>query len=178
MAARRPTPTALRKLRGAQASKTNRREPVPPLGLGPVPDGWKGEAARFFMDWAPVLEASGMAAQTDRPIFEQLCNAHADTVELRAIRDREGQLYVSPGGLLKVNPVCKLLEQAEARKTRLLLEFGLSPASRAKVFAVPPARKGFDDPFLAQFYPRLPARGAPPPGEDPEISKFFAMPGD
>ena len=36
--------TALRKLRGAQASKTNRREPVPPLGLGPVPDGWNYDA--------------------------------------------------------------------------------------------------------------------------------------
>jgi phage terminase small subunit len=99
----------------------NPREPTPAPGLGAPPPTLSEGARLVWLELAPGLEACGVGTQVDRPAFELLVDALAD---YRRLRDRSEQAAYATS--------------AAKRLTRLLGEFGMTPASRARVEVTPP----------------------------------------
>jgi phage terminase small subunit len=112
MRGRKPKPTALKILEGAQPCRINYREPVMASADCPKAPAWLGKFGQdLWKQLAPVLTSAGLLTLGDIPAFEQLCDEF-DTIR----RD----------------PLCS---PARDRYRRLLVEFGLTPSSRSRIKA-------------------------------------------
>ena len=124
MRGRKPKPTALKILEGAQPCRINTREPQIPTASAPDPPAWIGKYGKErWNELAPVLSAAGLLTTGDLPAFEQLCD------EYDAIRRDP----LSAG--------------ARDRYRKLLTEFGLTPSSRSKDKIYRGGSKGRDGDF-------------------------------
>lgn len=133
MRGRKPKPTALKILEGAQPCRINTREPQIPTANAPKPPSWLGSYGKErWEELAPVLVSAGLLTTGDLPAFEQLCD------EYDAIRRDP----LSAGG--------------RDRYRKLLTEFGLTPSSRSRIKATsePPKDK------MAEFLERQRAQRA------------------
>jgi phage terminase small subunit len=109
---RRPTPTAIKALRGVQRG-LNRHEPVPPPGELGMP-GWLSAGARtVWSELAPVCTAMGTLTVADLKAFAVLCT----------LQSRIQQADDDDRALLRL---------ANALRQYYAL-FGLEPISRAKI---------------------------------------------
>jgi phage terminase small subunit len=125
MRGRKPKPTALKILEGAQPCRINTREPHMPAAGGPPCPDWLGDYGKQLWErYAPILETAGLLTTGDIPAFEQLCDEY-DTIR----RDR-------------------LDNPARDRYRRLLVEFGLTPSSRSRIKSSAEAPKD----ALAEFF--------------------------
>lgn len=110
MRGRKPKPTSLKILEGAQPCRINYREPHLASADSPSAPAWLGTFGKDLWDrLAPVLSPAGLLTTGDLPAFEQLCDEY-DTI-------RRDPLSVS----------------ARDRYRRLLTEFGLTPSSRSRI---------------------------------------------
>ncbi len=118
MRGRKPKPTALKILEGAQRCRINTSEPTFPTNVTPRPPDWLGLYGKNrWRKLAPILAKAGLLTDGDIPAFEQLCDEY-DTVR----RD-------------------PLAAGARDRYRKLLVEFGLTPSSRSRIrSAAPPAK--------------------------------------
>lgn len=109
MRGRKPKPTALKILEGAQPCRINRNEPViPPSSLDPP--GWlTGDAVEHWQELAPILARAGLFTGGDRAALAVLCD---DYRRLRSDPDDS---------------------KARDRYRRMLIEFGLTPSSRSRI---------------------------------------------
>ncbi|OQC42290.1 MAG: Phage terminase, small subunit [Acidobacteria bacterium ADurb.Bin051] len=142
MAGRRPVPTALRLVRGNPGKrKIPKHEPRPRVVNPAPPKGLRKDAAAQWRKLAPILARLRVLTEADLAALELTCNAWADYAEAAAFVKAEGAWYRTTtdtgGELVRANPA--LTERADAwRRFRLgLVEFGLTPASRSKVAALP-----------------------------------------
>jgi phage terminase small subunit len=109
MRGRKPKPTALKILEGAQPCRINTREPRMPAG-GLDPPKWLDEFGQeHWRELAPILQAAGLLTVGDRPALAQLCDEYST---IRKDVDADN---------------------ARERYRRLLVEFGLTPSSRSRL---------------------------------------------
>jgi phage terminase small subunit len=108
------TPTALLKLRGSWRAKTRQDEPQPPPGLPVCPDWLNPEEAAEWQRLVALLAASDVVSVLDATELARYCRL---LVKWRNYKDptRPGAVRIAP-----------TLAQLSA-------EFGLTPASRARV---------------------------------------------
>ena len=131
----RKTPTTLQNLRGNPGKRAkNKREAIPKAGLPTAPDELSDEAKRVWADLGAKLEMQKLITPLDAMPFAILCEAYAMWRHLIAEARGDGPI-VKMNGQLVPNPYL-----AEAKKQgeivrKLMGEFGLSPASRARVEA-------------------------------------------
>ena len=112
MKGRKPKPTALKLLEGNRPDRINDREPVAARGLPKAPD-WIGPIAlEHWKELATVLDGLGVLTTGDGPALAVLCDAFE-------------RMQIEETGTAR--------SRARADYVRLLLEFGLTPASRSKV---------------------------------------------
>lgn len=110
MRGRKPKPMALKLLHGDQPCRMNHAEPKMPPGSLDAPEWLQGLALAHWNEFAPVLSAAGLLTQGDRAAFAQLCDDYA------TIRNGLGDR-----------------DKARDRYRRMLVEFGLTPSSRARI---------------------------------------------
>lgn len=111
---------ALKVLHGDQPCRMNYAEPRMPPGSLVAPEWLSGLGLAHWNELAPVLSAAGLLTQGDRAALAQLCDDYATI--------RKG-----PGDR----------DKARDRYRRMLVEFGLTPSSRARIktTVVPPKDK-------------------------------------
>jgi P27 family predicted phage terminase small subunit len=149
---RKPKPTALKLLGGAQPCRVNAQEPAPPASL-PEPPAHLGDVA--LAEWeriVPQLDAMGVITAVDGAALSIYCMTFArwlDALEAveeyglfidtRIVRTTgpNGEVLetVNEKGCVKSNPAVAVAAACESAMARLLGEFGLTPASRSKVKA-------------------------------------------
>jgi P27 family predicted phage terminase small subunit len=149
---RKPKPTALKLLGGAQPCRVNAEEPAPPATL-PEPPGHLSEVA--LAEWrriVPQLDAMGVITAVDGAALSIYCMTFARWldalaavaefglfIDTRIVRTAgpDGAVLetVNDKGCVKSNPAVAVAAGCEAAMARLLGEFGLTPASRSKVKA-------------------------------------------
>lgn len=141
---RRPMPPEVREARGlppAGASPTVPRMTLPPAEGGPrePPEWLDDEAVEEWRRVVPTLEAARVLADVDYSALAQYC--HEWGVSVRAARQlkREGLTKRTGHGGSKPNPLIKISKEARMTALRIATEFGLTPASRAKVKVATPA---------------------------------------
>lgn len=135
----KPTPTALRVLRGR--APYNTREPKhPPLDAADVPDEIAAnKIARA--EWeriAPALVAVGQVQITDRAALIAYCVKWARWRECAAIADAEPVMIRGERGDV-VHPVRRLELQTYLAFLRAAAEIGLTPSSRSRIIAGTPS---------------------------------------
>lgn len=112
-----PTPTAILKARGSWRAKIRKNEPQPPAGKAECPEWLSLEAKAAWKKLAPTLERMGVLTLADENEFARYCDLYARWKQ--AITRRV--------------PKDKLIGSITEQLARLAQQFGLTPASRARV---------------------------------------------
>lgn len=136
MGKRGPVPKAKR-LAGLKA-------PAPPAGEPDKPEWLSAEASAEWDRVLPQLLTAGTLSRIDRSALAAYCQSWSDVVALTAQVEKDGRTWDEPiqsaagavvGHRIKPHPAVRQLEAASARMRQYLIEFGLTPAARARMGA-------------------------------------------
>ena len=147
MKGRKPTPTALRLLRGNPRKRpVNAREPQPtrvPEDL--APPEWLDDAAK--LEWrrlAPMLARLGVLTETDGDALAAYCEAWTTWKQAtQKIRQFGMVVKANKAGveLPVISPYVKIAERALQSMRAFLVEFGMTPSSRARIHTSAPVEQ-------------------------------------
>jgi P27 family predicted phage terminase small subunit len=139
MTGRKPAPTALKLLRGGDKNKnrTNLEEPQPTVTPNPDPPDWLDEEAK--QEWlrlAPMLGRLGVLTETDAQALAGYCETWATwKTATQKLRQFGMVIKVKEGDLPVISPYVKIAHNATVQMRAYLVEFGMTPSSRARVHA-------------------------------------------
>jgi P27 family predicted phage terminase small subunit len=129
---RRPTPTALKELRGTARAGAAAREPQTTGDLT-TPRGLDPDLRKTFARLAADLREMGVVTRGDEAALLLLSmNLRAAHMAYDAIMAR-GIETIDERGLARKHPLWSVVSQATQNARALLVEFGLTPAARARV---------------------------------------------
>ena len=133
---RKPKPTALKLLEGNPGKRPlNDREPVPPKATLKWPAWLLPEAKQEWKRLAPALEAMGVLTMADLTAFEGYCQAYARWKEAEAFITQHGSIFQTPSGYVQQVPQVSIAQQNLKIMQSFCSEFGLTPATRARIIA-------------------------------------------
>lgn len=143
MGARGPTPkpTALKLLEGNPGKqKLNLNEPMPNT-LTTIPKPPKRllpEAKKEWKRLAPAMVSLGLLTEVDTSAFAELCQNYAyylaaDAEILSMGAKGPIEMQKAPSGYIQQHPLLSLRKQYYETWRRGLADFGLTPASRARI---------------------------------------------
>lgn len=134
--ANRPVPTALKLLRGNPGHRPiNENEPKPDPGAE-MPDDLSPQAAEIWPQIAEQLQRANVLTQIDAPALALYCEAYARWKDANDKVVKLGAVVRSPNGFPMQSPYLPIANKAFEQMRRMLIEFGMTPASRSKVTAV------------------------------------------
>ena len=144
-------PTALKVVQGTvQPCRANKDEPMPERGIAEMPAHLPDKAKTAWRELSATLDDMGVLTIADGKALEQLCSTYNEWRELIKLIDRDGYTYKTTGRggdeMIKANPAVALAGNAQQRIRAMMIEFGLTPSSRARVKA---ERKPKEDPLAA-----------------------------
>ncbi len=148
---RKPKPTALKVLEGNPGKRPlNEYEPVPPKGNIECPDWLEEEAKREWERLAPSLEAMGVLTTADLTAFAGYCQAYARWREAEEFISQHGSIFQTPSGYVQQVPQVSIAQQNLKIMQSLCAEFGLTPATRARIIAGGGGNDGASDDPMEQ----------------------------
>jgi P27 family predicted phage terminase small subunit len=145
MRGRRPAPTILKKLHGAEPRRINHLEPRPKEGLPQPPAHFTAEQLAV---WAQAVESAppGLLSPADAALLETWvvawCLHRRATVELE--RTSLTVPSVSDPARRMPSPLITIIAKTSAIMARAVAELGFSPTSRGKVALAKDARPQFE----------------------------------
>ena len=151
MATPKPTPTALRLIKGNPGKRAiNKNEPKPTRGVPKCPAHLDAKAKTAWAKLCKSLDEMGILTLADQYALEVLVSIYARIRDLqKAVKDYGSTTYttISTAGekVVKAYPEVSQLEKAESLFRSYLTEFGLTPSARTKVEASEKENK--DDPL-------------------------------
>lgn len=135
---RKPKPTRLKLMDGTRKDRVNAAEPTAPPGLPAPPAHLDRKGKTLWRKYAAWLVQIG-AGQTDAVALERLCSVYARVRDCERTIKREGLTYTEEttqsGTIVRARPEVAMLNAAERELRALLVEFGLTPSSRARLKA-------------------------------------------
>ena len=145
MAGRRPKPTNLKLLHGNPGKRPiGPNEPKPAVEIPSVPDHLN-EVAK--LEWNRVgekLARLGLVTELDRAALAAYCCEYARWVEAEEALKKTGTVVRSPNGYPILSPYWTVSNRALEHMKSFLIEFGLTPASRARLSVTTHAEDPFD----------------------------------
>ena len=156
MAGRRPTPTALKLVKGNPGKRAiNKKEPKPRAKAPTCPAHLSVKAKAVWRKLCTLLGKMGVMTEADGLALERLCDCYADILACRELIERDGRTYTTidqnSNTLIKNNPAVNQLRAADAQFKSYLVEFGLTPAARSKVTVELPDGDKKKDPLAGYF---------------------------
>lgn len=139
---RRPKPTALKLAQGVPGHRAlPQGEPQPERGA--YPPAWLQNkvALDYWNVIAPQLDEIGVLTRIDAVSLALLCDCVARYKKARAAVEKHGLTMVTHRGALVERPEVRTMDRAHDRMLKILLEFGGTPASRARVGVIKPKPK-------------------------------------
>ena len=131
---RKHSPTALKLLKGtARKSRLNIDEPKPALNIPTPPDHLDQIAS---VEWGRIsqeLYKLGLLTNIDRSPLAAYCVVYSRWVDAEMRLKKEGTTLVTTNGNIIQSPLVGISNQAMILMHKYLIEFGMTPASRAKV---------------------------------------------
>ncbi len=147
---RKPLPTALKVLegdRGKGRRPINKDEPTPPQNNIKCPDWLMPEAKKEWKRLAPSLIAMGILTDHDMEAFAGYCQAYARWREAEEFLSQHGTIFKTPSGYVQQVPQVSIAQQNLKIMQSFCAEFGLTPASRARLYAQNGDKSDTDDPM-------------------------------
>ena len=151
---RKPLPTALKKLegdRGKGRRPINTNEPEPPRDNIACPDWLMPEAQQEWQRLAPSLTAMGVLTDHDLEAFAGYCQAYARWREAEEFLSQHGTIFKTPSGYVQQVPQVSIAMQNLKIMQSFCSEFGLTPSSRARLYANTGKDAPDDDPLEDVF---------------------------
>jgi len=135
---RKPKPTALKLLHGNPGKRPlNQNEPKPRPRLPRAPAHLSDAARREWQRAGRFLLQLGLMTDLDVAALAAYCVAYGRWGEAEEALRTHGVLIKSPSGHPMQSPYLAVANRAMEQMRSLLSEFGMSPASRSRVDAVP-----------------------------------------
>jgi P27 family predicted phage terminase small subunit len=135
---RKPQPTALKLLKGNPGRRPlNENEPRPAPRLPQAPAHLSEAAKKEWRRAGRMLLQLGLMSEMDRPAFALYCQAYGRWVETEEALRKYGVMVKSPSGFPMQSPYLAVANKAMEQMRSLLSEFGMTPASRTRVSAMP-----------------------------------------
>lgn len=136
-------PAALKLLDGNPGKRPILVEPKP-VPIAPECPIWLSDFAQE--EWARVyekLERLGLLTEVDGTAFEAYCTAYGQFKEAHLILREKGLTFSTPNGYEQQRPEVAIANNAAKVMRGFMIEFGLTPAARARLGKEPKA--GDDD---------------------------------
>jgi P27 family predicted phage terminase small subunit len=155
---RKPTPTHLRLLQGNPGKRPIPNEPQPliPAALPDPPEFLDAYAAEEWRRLAPEVYRLRLMTMVDNAAFAAYCTSYSRwrnaEEALRQIADKDpvmrGLIIKGSKGTAIENPLAYIARRAAQEMLRFAVEFGFTPAARARIAAgvgAPPQESRFGD---------------------------------
>lgn len=131
---RRKDPTNLKLLRGTlRKDRSNPLEPVPSSERPDPPSFLDAIAIEEWHRMVVELEALGLVSKFDHAALEAYCANYSRWKRSEETLRREGDIIEFPNGAKGPHPAIRIVNQALSLMRQYLIEFGMSPSSRANV---------------------------------------------
>lgn len=131
------TPTALKVLRGTyRPDRAAPNEPMPEAAIPDAPETLSPEARREWQRMAGQLCDLGLLTEIDRAALAMYCEFWADFTEASEMVEKQGKVIKTKAGNVIENPYYSIKKRSADLARAFLAEFGMTPASRARVSAV------------------------------------------
>jgi P27 family predicted phage terminase small subunit len=134
---RKPTPTALKVLRGNPGKRPLPENEPTPKGEAVAPEWLSPSAALHWPVVARQLESSGVLTSMDAQALALYCEAFARWQDANGLLAKTGLVVPGQKGMLTQNPAVHIANAAFDQMRRMLIEFGMTPSSRSRVSKVP-----------------------------------------
>jgi P27 family predicted phage terminase small subunit len=146
MAGRKPLPTHLKLVKGtARPHRLNRDEPRP-AAAAPEPPAHLDQRARArFAEMAEILARHGVMTELDTSALARYAVVWGRWIDCEAEVGRRGPVVKTEAGNAIQNPFLSIANKCLLQMAQIESEFGLTPSSRSRIRAVPPA--DIADPF-------------------------------
>ncbi len=133
----RPEPTHFRLLQGNPGRRPiNENEPKPRVPRrAPPPPAFLGTEAKA--EWRRVIRELldlGLYTALDRSALAAYCQAWDQWLKAEAVLARAGRLVKTPTGYDRPSPFVAIASNAMKHLKAFLIEFGMTPASRSRVY--------------------------------------------
>jgi P27 family predicted phage terminase small subunit len=128
-----PKPVALKLIEGNPGKRRVRARATAPAGAVSCPTWLTGEARVEWRRLAPALAKAGLLTPLDRSAFATYCESFASWKQCQRVVEVNGPLYLSATGRLLERPEVSMALKFAKEVRELGAEFGLSPASRARL---------------------------------------------
>lgn len=137
MQGRKPTPTALKIVRGNPGKRAlPENEPTPSKEIR-MPDYLSPEAAKHWPLVAEQLKDAGVLTAIDAAALALYCEAFARWRHANEQVVKFGPVVKAPSGFPVQSPYLAIANKAHEQMTKLLVEFGMTPSSRSRVTKAP-----------------------------------------
>ena len=131
---RKPKPTALRRSEGNPGKRAyNHAEPEAPGDLPDCPEHLSAAARAEWDRLAGVMHEMGVLSTVDRAGFAAYCQCYGRWVEAELKLKDTPLLYKTQTGYIQQSPWLSVANKQLELMGRYMTEFGLTPASRARV---------------------------------------------
>ena len=145
MKGRKPIPLRIKQLTGNPGKRKLPDEPQFADGAGPAPKHLSKEAKAEWRAMAPALEAAGLLKCVDRAALAAYCQAYGRWVQAERRINEDNMAVKAPSGYPMQNPWLSIANKSMEQMKAFLVEFGMTPSSRARVAPVAqPAADDFD----------------------------------
>src|SRR5688572_3760911 len=136
-----PKPTALRVLEGNPGKRPlNDREPKPRSIAPRCPRHLDKEAQREWRRIVPILLRMRVLTEADEYTLGMLCQTYSTLIKAQQKLSETGLLLKMRSGYVQQNPLLGIVNNCTETISRLSREFGLTPASRTRLQALPQAQ--------------------------------------
>lgn len=134
MAGRRPKPTEMKKLDGNPGKRPlNKDEPQPRVKQPTCPAHLVGQARTEWYRMVKLLIELKLLTEVDRAALAGYCQSWARWVEAEQEIRSGGMTIVTEKGNVIQSPYVGIANQAMKQMRAFLIEFGMTPSSRARV---------------------------------------------
>lgn len=142
MKGRKRKATAVKKLAGNPGKrKLNEFEPEPELVLPPAPVELAEIGRAKWDEMTLLLYNQGVMTEMDQEILRIFCEEFEMYVDAtKNMKAFGGPVVKTEGGNPIQNPYLSVANKCKERMIKILLEFGMSPASRSRVTSAPRAK--------------------------------------
>ncbi len=131
---RKPKPTALKVLAGNPGHRAlNASEARPRVLMPKCPAVLQGEARSEWRRISRKLFAAGLLTELDGAALTAYCLAWGRLVDAEQKLREFGHVIKAPSGYLVPSPYLAIANKAQEQMVRILVEFGMTPASRSRI---------------------------------------------
>lgn len=134
MRGRKPKPTHLKLVAGNPGKRAiNRKEPKPRREIPSPPDHLSDRARVAWGSLSTKLDRLGVLTELDDLALERICELVDEIVALKLDIRRHGRTVKQGPSKGKLRPEVRVLSDACKRLRLWMVEFGLTPSSRARL---------------------------------------------